>query len=82
MNAQQIDQLIAQYPIVKDLIALKEVAWFNPHFTSLVEGLPYVGLDQKDIDDASARLTRFAPYLMKAFPETAASRTAIARNRE
>ncbi|MBX4378019.1 D-serine dehydratase, partial [Mycobacterium tuberculosis] len=70
MNAQQINQLIAQYPIVKDLIALKEVAWFNPNFTSLVEGLPYVGLDQKDIDDASARLTRFAPYLMKAFPET------------
>ena len=32
MNAQQINQLIAQYPIVKDLIALKEVAWFNPNF--------------------------------------------------
>jgi len=77
MNAQQINQLIAQYPIVKDLIALKEVAWFNPNFTSLVEGLPYVGLDQKDIDDASARLTRFAPYLMKAFPETAASQGII-----
>jgi len=77
MNAQQIHQLIAQYPIVKDLIALKEVAWFNPNFTSLVEGLPYVGLKQKDIDDASARLTRFAPYLMKAFPETVVSQGII-----
>lgn len=73
MNSQQINQLTSQYPIVKDLIALKETVWFNPHFTSLEEGLPYVGLGQKDIDDASDRLTRFAPYLMQAFPETAAS---------
>lgn len=73
MNSQQINQLMTQYPIVKDLIALKETVWFNPHFTSLEEGLPYVGLGQKDIDDACDRLTRFAPYLMQAFPETAAS---------
>lgn len=71
MNAEQIDQLIAQHPIVQDLIELQQTTWFNPNFTTLAQGLPYVGLDQSDIDDASARLTRFAPYLMVAFPETA-----------
>ena len=34
--------------------------------------MPYVGLTQADVNDAHARLARFAPYLAKAFPETAA----------
>ncbi|WP_246745683.1 D-serine ammonia-lyase, partial [Vibrio cholerae] len=37
----------------------------------LEEGLSYVGLGSEDIQDASQRLKRFAPYLAKAFPETA-----------
>ncbi|MBW6101257.1 hypothetical protein HTY54_18615 [Escherichia coli] len=41
--------------------------------TSLAEGLPYVGLTEQDVQDAHARLSRFAPYLAKAFPETAAT---------
>ena len=63
--------LIEQYPLVKELIELKEVAWFNPAITTLEQGLPYVGLGAANIKDASDRLTRFAPYLAKAFPETA-----------
>lgn len=35
--------------------------------------MPYVGLTKADVDDAHARLKRFAPYLAKAFPETAAT---------
>jgi D-serine dehydratase len=70
---ENIQTLIARHPLVADLIALKETTWFNPGTTSIVEGLPYVGLTQADVDDAHARLTRFAPYLAKAFPETAAA---------
>lgn len=73
MNPQQIQQLTQQYPIVKTLIELKETIWFNPHFTTLAEGLPFVGLNQVDIHDARDRLARFAPYLMTAFPETTAN---------
>ncbi|WP_406943426.1 D-serine ammonia-lyase, partial [Burkholderia pseudomallei] len=47
--------------------------WLNPNTTTLAEGLPYVGLTKADVDDAHARLKRFAPYLAKAFPETAAT---------
>lgn len=68
-----VQQLIQQYPLLERLVALDEVSWFNPSITTLKEALPYIGLDQKDIQDAAERLTRFAPYLAKAFPETALS---------
>lgn len=59
---ENIQTLIAQYPLVEDLVALKETTWFNHGTTSLAEGLPYVGLTEHDVQDAHARLTRFAPY--------------------
>ncbi|HHH2077042.1 TPA: D-serine ammonia-lyase, partial [Yersinia enterocolitica] len=65
-----IDKLITDYPLVKNLINLEEVTWFNPQATTLEKGLPYVGLSQQDVADAEARLQRFAPYLCQAFPET------------
>ncbi|MCG9782784.1 D-serine ammonia-lyase [Vibrio brasiliensis] len=71
MMTTHTELLIEQYPLVKELIELKEVAWFNPAITTLEQGLPYVGLGAANIQDASDRLTRFAPYLAKAFPETA-----------
>ncbi|WP_078926602.1 D-serine ammonia-lyase [Vibrio cincinnatiensis] len=71
MMTTNINQLTEQYPLVKELIELKEISWFNPSITSLEEGLPYVGLGVENIKDASDRLKRFAPYLVKAFPETA-----------
>ena len=71
MNKFKIEQLVADFPLVNKLIALEEISWFNPKITTLKESLPYVGLDLSDIKDASDRLMRFAPYLAKAFPETA-----------
>ncbi|MGF1759299.1 D-serine ammonia-lyase [Photobacterium sagamiensis] len=73
MNKEQIKQLVSDFPLVQQLIDLNELAWFNPGITTLEEGLPYVSLDQNDVKDASDRLNRFAPYLCKAFPETAAT---------
>ncbi|EOZ3161670.1 D-serine ammonia-lyase [Yersinia enterocolitica] len=70
MNSTKIDKLITDYPLVKNLINLEEVTWFNPQATTLEKGLPYVGLSQQDVVDAEARLQRFAPYLCQAFPET------------
>lgn len=68
-----IQKLITEFPLLEQLIALQEISWFNPNITSLEEGLSYVGLNHNDIKAASDRLTRFAPYLAQAFPETAAS---------
>ncbi|EAR1501520.1 D-serine ammonia-lyase [Salmonella enterica] len=70
---ENIQKLIARYPLVEDLVALKETTWFNPGATSLAQGLPYVGLTEQDVNAAHDRLARFAPYLAKAFPQTAAA---------
>ena len=45
---ENIQTLIARHPLVEDLVALKETTWFNPGTTSLAEGLPYVGLTERD----------------------------------
>ncbi|AJJ10576.1 D-serine ammonia-lyase [Yersinia rohdei] len=70
MKSTEIDKLITDFPLVKKLINLEEVTWFNPQATTVEKGLPYVGLAQRDVTDAEARLRRFAPYLCQAFPET------------
>ncbi|MHB9955173.1 D-serine ammonia-lyase [Vibrio campbellii] len=80
MTTHNICALITEFPLVKRLIDLEEVVWFNPNITTLEGGLPYVGLGAANIKDASERLKRFAPYLMKAFPETAASDGIIESN--
>jgi len=74
MKKNDISQLIAQFPLVRSLIALEPVTWFNPKASTLAVGLPYVELDGSDVADASARLARFAPYMCEAFPETRASK--------
>ncbi|MBS0055635.1 D-serine ammonia-lyase [Yersinia sp. Marseille-Q3913] len=70
MKNTEIDKLITDFPLVKKLINLEAVTWFNPQATTVEEGMPYVGLSKQDVADAEARLQRFAPYLCLAFPET------------
>ncbi|MFM4985477.1 D-serine ammonia-lyase [Aeromonas veronii] len=73
MKNINVQQLKAQFPLVQSLIALEPVTWFNPNTTTLAAGLPYVGLDNNNVADASTRLARFAPYMCEAFPETRTS---------
>lgn len=62
-----------EYPLLNELIALRETSWFNPGVAGAAEALADVGLTRADVTEASARLARFAPYIARAFPETAAS---------
>ncbi|MGN0681387.1 MAG: D-serine ammonia-lyase [Candidatus Fimisoma sp.] len=64
-----IKKLMVSNPVVADMSAYKEVFWLNPG-AGKPASLPF-GMD--DINDAEARLARFAPYIAKAFPETARS---------
>ena len=77
MIPKDVEKLIQKYPLVANLVQLKETAWFNPNITSLTDGLSYVTLGEQDVKDASDRLARFAPYLCKAFPETAVTKGII-----
>ena len=75
LTQDKIDALIASHPLIQSLVKLEEVSWFNPAITpsSTAAGMTKVGLGPEDIQDASKRLSRFAAYLRKAFPETEAS---------
>ncbi|WP_233843574.1 D-serine ammonia-lyase [Dyella sp. 2HG41-7] len=59
------------HPLIGDLVALKETEWFNPAVRPAEEALPDVGLNEKNVREASARLARFAPYIARMFPQTA-----------
>ncbi|MCW3482087.1 D-serine ammonia-lyase [Neisseriaceae bacterium JH1-16] len=59
-----------RYPLIETLMALEETSWFNPAIAPTAEALADVGLTATDVDDASARLARFAPYIARVFPET------------
>lgn len=70
IHGKTLEEWYKDYPLVKELVGLKETSWFNPAVKKTAEALPEVGLTVADIEDAAARLKRFAPYLATVFPET------------
>lgn len=71
MNAGvSLDRWLDGHPLIQELVALKETAWFNPAVQPANVALPDVGLTREDVEDASARLARFAPYIARVFPQT------------
>lgn len=60
----------AKFPLIRELVAYQETAWFNPGIRSGKAALTGLGLTVADIDDAAACLRRFAPYIAQVFPET------------
>ena len=59
-----------EYPIVKDICACRETVWRNPHKEPFEKASSSCPLSVIDVEDAEARLERFAPYFKSAFPET------------
>ena len=64
-----LQEWVREFPLIEDIIAMREVWWANPACTGDVASLP-LSLGLKDVEDAERRLQRFAPYIAKAFPET------------
>ena len=65
-----IEKMKQEIPVVKALSAAKEVTWINPKKTDMETAKTRISLTNEDIEDVSARLKRFAPLIMKLFPET------------
>ena len=61
-NAQMIEQMRDK----------QEVGWSNPAYLpfDFVNGVCELVVSDADIEDAKKRLERFAPFIMKEFPET------------
>ncbi|MBP8923331.1 MAG: D-serine ammonia-lyase, partial [Thauera sp.] len=73
IHGKSLEAWCASHPLIRDLVALRETSWFNPGIAPAATALADVGLGADDVADASARLQRFAPYIAKVFPETAAA---------
>ncbi|WP_371362628.1 D-serine dehydratase [Sporomusa rhizae] len=66
---KKIEEWKAEFPLIEDLMSTREVFWVNPLYGNKQEESLH-SITEKDIQDAEARLARFAPFIMKAFPET------------
>ncbi len=64
---------LASHPLLAELVALRATQWFNPAIAPAATVLADVGLTADDVAAASARLQRFAPYIARVFPQTAAA---------
>ncbi len=65
-----VRQWVEEYPLIQDIINLKETIWLNDGTFSFEDALKSSELGEKDIKDASDRLKRFSAYFRKVFPET------------
>jgi D-serine dehydratase len=64
-----LDAWLRDYPLLRQLMELQPVEWFNPAVAPLVDAIDDIPLDASDVADASARLQRFAPLLAQAFED-------------
>lgn len=64
--------LASENSTIRDVTEKKETLWINDRLLPfrLIEGLCRLVVSDEDIADAEERLTRFAPYIEKCFPET------------
>jgi len=69
MNAQKY---IDSNPIIKKISQQRETVWINPYKLpfAMTNAVCQLTVSDDDIADAERRLERFAPFIMKRFPET------------
>ena len=67
MNLEALEQ---KAPIVRKLANAQEVSWINPYYGKTEEALREIDLSMADVEEAAARLQRFAPFIRRAFPDT------------
>lgn len=59
-----------EFPIIEDLVELKETFWLNENLGNCEEILKTSKVNMDEILDAAERLKRFSSYIQTVFPET------------
>jgi len=70
VDGRTIGKWIKTHPLLEKIISTEEVFWSNPKLGLLVQSEGKLPLVELDVKDAEERLTRFAPYIAKVFPQT------------
>ena len=68
-------QLIQENPFFEKISRQEEALWLNDKYLpfDMIDGLCQLVVSDEDIQDAEARLGRFAPFIKACFPETEAT---------
>lgn len=66
------NRLIESDPAIRRVAAGEPTVWINPDYlpVEVTDGLCQLVVPDSAIDDAEARLARFAPFIRRRFPET------------
>ena len=70
MEKKNYDDLIKKSPLLQKMQRGEDVVWINPDLCPFETAEKNAELTMADIEDAEKRLERFAPFIMKCFPET------------
>ena len=70
MEKKNYDDLIKKSPLLQKMQRGEEVVGINPDLCPFETAEKNAELTMADIEDAEKRLERFAPFIMKCFPET------------
>lgn len=57
-------------PVIKKISEGTELGWVNPKLLPWEAAKEHISVTVEEIDEAEERLKRFAPFIMKCFPET------------
>ncbi len=77
IQEKSLTQWFQTHPLLLRLVRHEEVSWWNQGGKSTAEVMASLPLDKSDIEAAAARLSRFAPFIAKVFPETKQSKGLI-----
>ena len=61
---------IKDHPLLREIAEGRECGWINPDRVPFEEAAESLPLGREGMEDASLRLSRFAPLGMRLFPET------------
>ena len=65
-----LGQWLQEHPLLEGILSGQEVLWINPRHDRFEAAQRAMPLGRAQIRDAEERLKRFAPFLLRAFPET------------
>lgn len=78
--AQSLNEILSKWEnnaVFQSLKSAESTFWANSHYTDFAQAQHDSDLTLADVQDAAARLQRFAPYFQAAFPETRATQGII-----
>lgn len=64
------EEWISKYPLLENMINLKEQFWINSKYATFEKAVKNLTISEDDVEEAKQRLNRFAPFILKHFPET------------